>query len=80
MLEVSPHPEWAGYEVAQVEVSTGARVSSLVRFGRGLLPTADTVVQEGDRIYLAVTDDVRDRALGVLSAAPDRAAEHGSRT
>ena len=80
MLEVSPHPEWAGYEVAQVEVSTGARVSSLVRFGHGLLPTAATVVQEGDRIYLVVTDDVRDRALGVLSAAPDGAAAYRSRT
>jgi len=33
----------------------------VVRFGRGLLPTQDTVVQEGDLIYASVlSKDVHD--------------------
>lgn len=74
MLEISPHPAWTGRPVAELESKSGARVGALVRFGQGVLASADTVVQEGDRLYLIVTDVVRDQALAVTSVAPDSAA------
>ena len=36
----------------------GARVAYLMRFGIGTLPTASTVLQDGDQVFMLVTDDM----------------------
>ncbi len=35
-----------------------ARVAYLMRFGIGTLPTASTVIQDGDQVFMLVTDDM----------------------
>ena len=42
------HEEWAGHSVAELEQTTGSRVAFIVRFGGGVLPTPDTIVQADD--------------------------------
>ena len=41
-----------------LEEATGARVAYLMRFGIGTLPTASTVLQDGDQVFMLVTDDI----------------------
>ena len=44
----------------------GVHAAFVVRFGRGLLPSAETVVQDGDLVYASVLSrdihDVADKA------------------
>ena len=55
------HRHWIGRSLAEFEAAIGVHTAFVVRFGRGLLPTQDTVVQEGDLIYASVlSKDVHD--------------------
>ena len=52
------HPELdrvvARDALAELEAGVGVHAAFVVRFGKGLLPTLQTVVQEGDLIYASV--------------------------
>ncbi len=52
MAEVPIALSWVGRSLVEVEHQTGARVAFLTRLGRGMLPTAETVYQEGDVVHL----------------------------
>jgi trk system potassium uptake protein len=55
------HRHWIGRSLAEFEAAIGVHTAFVVRFGLGLLPTHDTVVQEGDLIYASVlSKDVHD--------------------
>ena len=55
------HRHWIGRPLAEFEAAIGVHTAFVVRFGLGLLPTHDTVVQEGDLIYASVlSKDVHD--------------------
>jgi len=46
--------QWVGLPVATVEQLTNTRLTTLVRLGQGILPTNDTVVQDGDVLYVSL--------------------------
>jgi trk system potassium uptake protein len=52
MAQMDVHPGWIGRPVTELESATGARVAFLTRFGDGLLPTAETVLQEHDIVHV----------------------------
>ena len=41
---------WVGRKLAELEAASGARAAWLVRFGEAQLPTAGTVLQDGDQL------------------------------
>jgi trk system potassium uptake protein TrkA len=45
---------------------SGARAAWLVRFGEAQLPTIGTVLQDGDQLIVAVTDDITGRVHDVV--------------
>ena len=47
-----------------------SRAAWLVRFGEAQPPTAGTVLQDGDQLVVAVTDDITGRVHEVVEAAP----------
>ena len=61
---------WVGQSVVKLEAETGTRVAYVVRFGNALLPTSDTLLQDGDDVHaivpIAATADVE----RTLSKAP----------
>ena len=60
--------------VAALEAATGARVAYVVRFGNALLPTSDTLIQDGDDIHAIVPIAATARAWSArLSKAPKAA-------
>lgn len=70
ILEVAVHPGWVGRPVRALEEAAGTRVAYLVRFGVGSLPTASTVVQDGDQLFFLVTDETAGAVAAAAGAAP----------
>ena len=69
ILQLPFHEDWVGRRVSELEAATGCRVAFVVRFGSGTLPTADTVVQADDLIWVAaVSGTVTD--ITTAAAAP----------
>ncbi len=62
---------WIGRRLSEIEGAAGVRVAFITRFGEGLLPTPDTVFQEGDLLNVIVRDKDTDRAIAVLAASPE---------
>ncbi|MDD7384232.1 MAG: TrkA family potassium uptake protein [Actinomycetaceae bacterium] len=48
---------WFGHTVADIEDATDARVAYLTRLGRGIIASADLVVQDGDTLHLIAEQD-----------------------
>ncbi|MFX0593794.1 potassium channel family protein [Melissospora conviva] len=72
IIEVPVHHDWIGRPLRTLEEAAGARVAYLNRFGIGTLPTASTVVQEGDQVFMLVTDDLIADVTSVAEAPPER--------
>ncbi|MFN2478954.1 MAG: TrkA family potassium uptake protein [Pseudonocardiaceae bacterium] len=53
VLQLSLHEGWAGRTIGDLEDHIGARIAFIVRFGTGVLPNHNTVVQAGDQVYAA---------------------------
>src|SRR5215207_8822805 len=72
LVQVPLHEGWVGRRVSALEAATGARVAFLTRFGRGILPTGTTMLQDGDQVHLLVTDDIADGVEAITTAPPAR--------
>lgn len=70
ILDVPVHPEWVGRPVPALEEATGTRIAYLMRFGIGTLPTASTVLQDGDQVFFLVTDDLVAPVTAVAGQPP----------
>ena len=73
IIEVPLHDGWIGQPLRALEASAGARAAYLVRFGVGALPTTTTVLQEGDQVYMLVTDDIADEVTVAAASGPEGA-------
>ncbi len=73
IIEIPVHKDRIGRPLRELEEVTGARTAYLMRFGIGTLPTASTVVQEGDQIFMLVTDDMVGPVTTVAGAPPEGA-------
>jgi trk system potassium uptake protein TrkA len=70
IIEVPLHPDWIGRPLHSLEEATGTRMAFLVRFGIGTLPTASTVLQEGDQAFMLVTDEIAGTVTKVAATPP----------
>ena len=70
LVEVHVDQAWVGFTMAQIEEATGARVAFVTRLGGGIVPRNNTVFQDGDLIYAAVTDIQTAEVEAVLAAPP----------
>jgi trk system potassium uptake protein TrkA len=70
LAEVAYAPSWVGHRVTRLEAEAGARVALLTRLGEGMLPHADSVVQEGDLIHLTLRSDRLEQVSAALDAGP----------
>jgi trk system potassium uptake protein TrkA len=71
IIDVPVHPDWIGRPLRTMEEATGARVAYLMRFGIGTLPTPSTVVQDGDQIFMLVTDAMAVAVTKITGAPPE---------
>ena len=71
LAEVHVASGWIGKRLSEIETAAGIRVAFVTRFGEGILPTPDTVFQEGDLLNVIVRDKDTDKAIAVLAAPPE---------
>jgi trk system potassium uptake protein TrkA len=71
LVQVAVDEGWIGRKVTEFEGTTGARVAFLTRFGKGMLPTASAVIQDGDLVHVLVTDDIAESVVEVAGTTPE---------
>jgi trk system potassium uptake protein len=71
IVEAPLHSNWIGRTVKALEEATGTRVAYLMRFGIGSLATPSTVLQDGDQVFVLVTDEIVGDVLAVASGAAE---------
>jgi len=70
ILPLPLHEDWVGHPVRELEQATDSRVAFIVRFGTGVLPKADTVVQHEDTVYVAAVSGTLSDVTAAASAPP----------
>jgi trk system potassium uptake protein TrkA len=73
LMRVTVTEQWVGKKLADLESASGARAAWLVRFGEAQLPLATTVLQDGDQLVIAATDDITARVHDVVEGAAEKA-------
>ncbi|XNZ01278.1 potassium channel family protein [Micrococcus luteus] len=69
--ELTCAPSWYGRSVGDLEEATEARVAYLTRFGEGVVPTGQTLLQEGDVVHLVHAVSRRDEVEALVAGAPE---------
>ena len=73
VLELPVHEGWVGHTVAELEGATGCRVAFIMRFGTGVLPTARSVVQHDDQVYVAALSGTVSDIANAAGQSPEEA-------
>jgi len=70
LAQVDVHAGWIGRPLRAIEAATGARVAYVTRYGDGILPAADMVLQENDVLHVLQRVEDMDAVERVLGTAP----------
>jgi trk system potassium uptake protein len=70
LVEVHVDAAWMGHRLTKLESAGGVRVAYLTRLGEGVLPVADTVLQDGDLVQIMVRPDDVVRVEEVFAKGP----------
>ncbi len=62
---------WVGHRTVDLQQQSGSRIAWLDRLGEGMLPTRDSVIQEGDVLHLVMREENADRVYSVLESGPE---------
>ncbi|HEX3787949.1 MAG TPA: TrkA family potassium uptake protein [Pseudonocardiaceae bacterium] len=71
IVQLPFHQGWIGRSIRDFQEATGSRVAFIMRFGTGLLPTAKTVLQADDLVYVAAVSGT----VGDVTVAAARSPE-----
>jgi trk system potassium uptake protein TrkA len=72
ILPLPVNEEWVGHSVRELEAATGSRVAFIVRFGTGVLPRPETIVQAEDTIYVAAVSGTVSDVTSAAAAPPQQ--------
>ncbi len=53
LIQVSTHAGWVGRRIGDIQTVVRAPIPFLLRFGKGIVPDASTILQDGDLVYAA---------------------------
>jgi trk system potassium uptake protein TrkA len=70
IVEVPLHSGWVSRPLRVLEEASGTRVAFIMRFGIGTLPTASTVLQDGDQVFMLVTDEISANVAEISGSEP----------
>lgn len=71
LAEVHVTGAWIGQRLSRLETDSGARIAFVTRFGEGVLPTEDTVVQDGDLVHVLMREQDTARVESVFTSGPE---------
>ncbi len=62
---------WIGHRTVDFQQQSGSRIAWIDRLGEGMLPTRDTVIQEGDVLHLVMREENAGRVYSVVANGPE---------
>ena len=62
---------WIGHRTVEFQQQSGSRIAWIDRLGEGMLPTRETVIQEGDVLHLVMREENADRVYSVFENGPE---------
>jgi trk system potassium uptake protein TrkA len=71
LCEMSFHPQWAGQPAHDIEKVTQARIAFITRLGEGILPSENTVIQDGDVLHLLAHTNKVSEIEALLNKEPE---------
>jgi trk system potassium uptake protein TrkA len=71
LVQADVHPAWVGRPLRAIESASGARVAYLQRYGEGVLPLPDGVLQENDVLHVLVRAADTASVERILTRAPE---------
>ena len=69
--QVPVNEAWVGQRTVKFQEQSRSRIAWIDRLGEGMLPTRETVLQEGDMIHLVIREENAAHAYAVLEAGPE---------
>lgn len=72
LLQVFVHNGWVGRRIRDLAVAARAPIPFLVRVGKGIVPDAETVFQDGDLMYVGCDTDRTSDIETLFSAPPSK--------
>ncbi len=69
--QVPVPPKWVGHRTIHLQEQSRVRIAWIDRLGEGMLPTRETVIQEGDLLHLVMREENAAHAYQVIDAGPD---------
>lgn len=70
LAQIHVNDTWVGKRVTALEAASGSRIAFVTRYGSSLLPTSETVVQEGDLVYALFSTSDSDKVTAVFEGGP----------
>jgi trk system potassium uptake protein TrkA len=71
ILQLPLNPGWVGRSIREIQEATGCRVAFVMRFGTGVLPTARTVLQADDQVYVAAVSGTVTDVTAAAARSPE---------
>jgi len=62
---------WVGRRTVDFQLQSGSRIAWIDRLGEGMLPTRESVIQEGDVLHLVMREENADRVYTVFENGPE---------
>jgi trk system potassium uptake protein TrkA len=63
--------KWIGQTMVEFQVQTGSRIAWIDRLGEGMLPTRETIIQEGDMVHLVIREENAASTYAVIDRGPE---------
>ncbi|MBJ7529707.1 MAG: TrkA family potassium uptake protein, partial [Nocardioides sp.] len=62
---------WIGHRTVAMQEQSRSRIAWIDRLGEGMLPSRETILQEGDMLHLVIREDNAAHAYAVLDRGPE---------
>jgi trk system potassium uptake protein len=69
--QVPVNEAWVGERTIKFQEQSRARIAWIDRLGEGMLPTHETVIQEGDLLHLVMREENAEQAYSAFSDGPE---------
>lgn len=63
--------DWVGRRTVDFQLQSGSRIAWIDRLGEGMLPTRESVIQEGDVLHLVMREENAGRVYSVFENGPE---------
>ncbi len=67
---------WVGHKISRLQEETGVRVAFVTRLGEAILPSSQTVLQEGDLVHVMMRTDEVHKVEAAFAKGPEEEGGH----